>query len=842
MLLETLFDLASDAIFITNSRGVLSDMNARACQLLGYSRAELLGKAIVNFIASEDLPQWLNAWESWLQGQLQVHFCRHVHKDGHLIPTEVKAKILPDGCWVAFVRDTGEQIGTNHDRPPAARAWDEQDQQWQQLSNSLPQFIWVRDAKGELTYANQQWFEYSGLTLAQTRDPAQRATLYHPDDRDLAFEQWATAQETQQPFEFEARLKRASDGMFRWFLIRGVPILTEQKQVIRWYGISTDIHDRKTTELNERFLNDLDWRLRQLSDADEMIWEAVSRIGPYLNVERCVWHEVNVQEDVSIVKQDWRRQPDISSVVGVYSLSKTILPDMIAQFHAGQPAVVPNVATHPFTAPLTKTFVELDICSFVGVPCLNEGRWVAVLAINARTVQNWQPDQVTLLQKCVARLWSIIEQARAMQVLQERTNHIQLLYETTRDLLLTNQPLTLIESLFAKLKPLIGLDLYFNYVLNENQQQLHLNFYSGITNDVARRIEWLEVDAAICGLAVQQRRQMLQFDIQHSTDLSTQHVKTLGLTAYACQPLIVQGTLYGVLSFGSKTRMAFTPTEAQLFQVLCDQIAIALERSQLVTSLQQQAEELKQTNRLKDDFFSALSHELRTPLNPILGWTKMLQSQKLPADKVAQALDTIERNVKQQTRLVDDLLDVSRAIQGKMQLETHPVDLASALKTAIETVHFAAQAKALHLRLHYSGSLYTLGDSDRLQQVFWNLLSNAIKFTPDGGQIEVRLETETSTPEHSGPTSAPLASLSYAQITITDTGVGITPDFLPHIFEYFRQAEGGTTRRYGGLGLGLAIVHHLVELHGGTITADSAGLGQGTTFIVRLPLLGQPNQ
>lgn len=248
-------------------------------------------------------------------------------------------------------------------------------------------------------------------------------------------------------------------------------------------------------------------------------------------------------------------------------------------------------------------------------------------------------------------------------------------------------------------------------------------------------------------------------------------------------------------------------------------------------ALQHQAKELLQANRLKDEFLAALSHELRTPLNPILGWTTMLRGQKLTPAKAAQALETIERNTRQQIRLVDDLLDVSRVIQGKLTLEFHPVDLLMIVNSAIDTVQFAAQAKGIAIAIQGLPSLTAMGDCDRLQQVFWNLLSNAIKFTPNEGRVEVELAI----------VSKEDAAFS-AQIRVTDTGIGIASEFLPHVFESFRQADGSTTRKYGGLGLGLAIVRHLVELHGGTVAAESPGIGQGATFTVKLPLrtVGSP--
>jgi signal transduction histidine kinase len=230
--------------------------------------------------------------------------------------------------------------------------------------------------------------------------------------------------------------------------------------------------------------------------------------------------------------------------------------------------------------------------------------------------------------------------------------------------------------------------------------------------------------------------------------------------------------------------------------------------------------EAETANRIKDEFLAVLSHELRSPLNPILGWAKLLRTRKLDEQKTAQALETIERNASLQTQLIGDLLDVSRILQGKLSLNIAPVDLAMTVRAAMETVHLAAQAKSIQIHTTLNEATGKVsGDCARLQQIIWNLLSNAVKFTPEGGRVEVRLERIGT----------------YAQITVSDTGQGINPDFLPYVFDYFRQADGATTRKFGGLGLGLAIVRHLTELHGGTVTARSLGEGQGATFTLRLP-------
>ena len=277
--------------------------------------------------------------------------------------------------------------------------------------------------------------------------------------------------------------------------------------------------------------------------------------------------------------------------------------------------------------------------------------------------------------------------------------------------------------------------------------------------------------------------------------------------------------------------------------------------------LREQAEKLEQANRIKDEFLAVLFHELRSPLNAILGWAKLLRTRKFDQATVNRAMETIERNAKLQTQLIEDLLDISRIIRGKLSLKPQPTSLVTAIAGAIDTLRLAAEAKSIDLQFLINGdkklgtgdwgmsklstSEYIVnGDSSRLQQIIWNLLSNAIKFTPAGGQVEIELSTVNGNGmgvmgngNKQPITNYQLPITHYAQITVKDTGKGIQADFLPYVFESFRQADASITRQYGGLGLGLAIVRHLVELHGGTVSVESPGEEQGATFAVRLPLL-----
>ena len=249
-----------------------------------------------------------------------------------------------------------------------------------------------------------------------------------------------------------------------------------------------------------------------------------------------------------------------------------------------------------------------------------------------------------------------------------------------------------------------------------------------------------------------------------------------------------------------------------------ERLRAALVREQVARS------EAETANRMKDEFLATVSHELRTPLNAIIGWSHLLRSGRLDEATVMRAVETIDRNAKAQAQLIEDILDVSRIITGKLRLNKEPVDIASVINAAIDSVQLAIDSKDIQLEVTLDPSArHTVGDASRLQQVVWNLLANAIKFTPSGGRIEVKVERAGES----------------LQIRVSDTGQGIGPDFLPFIFDRFRQADGTTTRQHGGLGLGLAIVRHLVELHGGTIKADSEGEGKGAAFTIKLPLAPQ---
>jgi len=301
--------------------------------------------------------------------------------------------------------------------------------------------------------------------------------------------------------------------------------------------------------------------------------------------------------------------------------------------------------------------------------------------------------------------------------------------------------------------------------------------------------------------------------------VSGEHGFTQMQQALRISPLSHEGRLIGTLTIIEDVTERVAREAALQAQIE--------ERSRLLSSEKLARNEAERANRLKDEFLATISHELRNPLNAILGWAHMMRLGKLNEANTERAVETIYRNAKSQTQLVADLLDVSRIISGKLRLDVRTVDLISIVNAAIDSIRPAAEAKSIHLQTMLDPAAGPIsGDADRLQQIVWNLLTNAVKFTPKGGRIQLKVQRIDS----------------HVDIVVSDSGVGISKDFLPYVFDRFRQADASTTRIHGGLGLGLSIVHQLVDLHGGSASVQSEGEGKGATFTITLPFVAVISQ
>jgi PAS domain S-box-containing protein len=372
-------------------------------------------------------------------------------------------------------------------------------------------------------------------------------------------------------------------------------------------------------------------------------------------------------------------------------------------------------------------------------------------------------------------------------------------------------------------------------ILLEEDGMLHARAAVGLEEEVRERVR-VPVGRGFVGRIAKERRPLVLNGL-HYDDQVSGYFREKGIRALVGVPLLAgEGRVLGVLHVGSVGPRRFGDDDVRLLQLAAERVALGVERAarmeaerraraeaEAAAIRERDAREAAEaTNRAKDAFLATVSHELRAPLSPILTWTRMLGRGDLGPEKVARGLEVIERCARSQAELIEDLLDVSRMVAGKMRLEVRPVMVAPVIEKAVDIVRRAANAKGVRLEMVVDTQVgAVLGDAERLQQVVWNLLANAINFTPKGGRVQVALQRVDS----------------HVEITVSDTGKGIDPAFLPYVFERFRQAEGGPGRAHGGLGLGLAIVRHIVEAHGGTVHAESPGPGQGAVFTVKLPLM-----
>jgi signal transduction histidine kinase len=345
--------------------------------------------------------------------------------------------------------------------------------------------------------------------------------------------------------------------------------------------------------------------------------------------------------------------------------------------------------------------------------------------------------------------------------------------------------------------------------------------HRGLSDDYIKRRQLTRLDPAVAKL-IQNRQPLVIENIDEMAVSSPNYAawKAEGIASIVTLPLVSEGEMFGVLGAGAAIARRYSQTEINAMAILAAQASAAIVNARLF-------EKLREANRAKDEFLSTLSHELRTPLTPILGWTHLLRPHSNLNNMLAEGIDTIERNANQLASLINDLLDVTRIVSGKVELAIKPVDLSALIESIVALALVQARSRNIHIESNLPREPVSLDlDAARIGQALSNLLDNAMKFTPDGGHVRVSLECDRS----------------EAIIKVADTGIGIDPEFLPRVFERFAQAHGGINRRYGGLGLGLAITKAMVEIHGGSVAAESEGRGCGSRFIVRLPLANTVEQ
>jgi signal transduction histidine kinase/ActR/RegA family two-component response regulator len=400
-------------------------------------------------------------------------------------------------------------------------------------------------------------------------------------------------------------------------------------------------------------------------------------------------------------------------------------------------------------------------------------------------------------------------------------HRLRFLFDAAARLLAADEPRTFIATVYEQLADHLGLEVYFNFVVDEEAGRLRLDSSSGVDAATAADLEWLDYGQAVCGTVAASRQPMVCERIGQLDDPLVDLIRGLGIDVYACHPLIADGHLYGTLSFGSRRRDSFEAEEVELMRAVSDLAAVAIQRARLFDELRRQTAELEQAARRKDDFLAMLSHELRNPLAPLLLVPELLRRDAGEADRTSLHAEMIERQVRHMARLVDDLLDVSRIRRGQIALRRGPTSVQQIVEEAADSGRRAMAARRQRLAVDLPDETVTVdGDRVRLIQVILNLLHNASKFSPAESTIHLSVARDGDAVE----------------VRVSDTGEGISAESLPHVFDAFMQADPSLDRSRGGLGLGLTLVRQLVELHGGSVTAASAGIGLGAVMTVRLPV------
>ncbi|HEV7923057.1 MAG TPA: ATP-binding protein [Thermoanaerobaculia bacterium] len=520
-------------------------------------------------------------------------------------------------------------------------------------------------------------------------------------------------------------------------------------------------------------------------DTAELLYEISRAVGEQLHARRVLFTELDHEHDRGTVRRDYCR--GVPSVAGVYRISDYAELTR-REMAAGRIVINRDSKVDPRTArEYEKTYRPNGERAYVAVPLLRDGRWVAELWISDDVPRQWTEQDVALLQSIAERAWTAVEKLRVNIALRESEARMQFVGERAG----------------------VGY-WYWDIVRDELFWSPVCHRLHGVPENekptYARYLETLHPED----------RTMLDGAVRSA-------LEGAGPAEYEVEFRAVwpDGTVHWIHGKGSVSFEGARPARmAGIALDITRRKTLELEREELLARERRLRAEADEASLTKDHFLALLSHELRTPMTTILGWASFITSGMADAAAERKGIESIERASRTQSRLIDDLLDVSRIVTGKMTLEHKLLDLAEPVRGAIDVIQPAARAASITLTADLGhGPAFVIGDATRLQQVVWNLLANAVKFTPAGGAVTLSL----------------LQAADAIEVQVRDSGIGIEPHFLPHVFERFRQSDDGLTRRFGGMGLGLSIVRHLMELHGGTVAAASDGPDRGALFSVRLP-------
>lgn len=780
----------------------LSRWSSGAERVFGWKAEEVIAKNLQEwqFVFTEDVEAVSEVVTQLTQGteERNIIYNRNYTKDGSIVYCEwYNSTLLDESGNLVSVFSLALDVSESQKIEAALR---ESEERFRQMADASPSLIWMSDTTKLCNYFNKTWLEFSGRTM-EAEIGNGWAERVHADDLQSCINTYINAFEAREEFRMEYRLKRY-DGEYRWLLNIGIPRWTSNGDFLGYIGSCIDISDSKQAEVA---LRESEERFRRTFECNMVamgIWTVDGGIT-----------EAN---DALLNLVGYSRQ---ELAAGMISWTDLTPPE---QLYLDEQAIG-EIQEKGVCTPFEKEYIHRagrHIPILIGAALfsdrLDSGVFFAIDLTERKRVEAEQEKMLSRSLQYASQMQGLTEAALVINSVLSIEELLQVITERSRFIIGAHQAVT-------------STTTGQNWATAINSISLSDKYAAW--RDYKQPTDGTGIYTCVC--QTNRTMRMTQVELEAHPlwrGFGTEAEKHPPMRGWLAAPLTGRdGHNIGLIQLSDKYEGEFTAQDEAILVQLAQMASVAIENTRLYEAEQLARTQAESANRIKDEFLAVLSHELRTPLNPILGWAKLLRTRKFNETKTAEALETIERNAKLQVQLIDDLLDVSRILRGKLTLNADKVNLGSTILAALETVRLAAEAKSISIVTTFAENIGQItGDAGRLQQVFWNLLSNAVKFTPSGGRVEVMLETgkEESVPQG-----------KYAVITFRDTGKGIDPEFVPHVFEYFRQADSATTRKFGGLGLGLAIARQIVELHGGIITAQSLGEEQGATFTVMLPLL-----
>ncbi|HYK24955.1 MAG TPA: ATP-binding protein, partial [Steroidobacteraceae bacterium] len=636
------------------------------------------------------------------------------------------------------------------------------------LAEALPQIVWLQRRDGLIEFVNRRGISYAGLSPENLVSRSLIARVLDPADRRRVRDIWRDARSREAGYSLEARLRR-SDGIHHWHRIQAHPIRDERGSLVRWMGMATDVHDVKMSDERSAFLLALSTELAGIADPHDLVCTAMGRLRERLRASRATLAELDHSEGEAILltqREDDPARIEVSTLpLASFSLFALQSPESVT-------TVVRDTRRDARSAHLhAREFEPRAIGAFISVPLLRGGQPVALFSIVATEPRDWSAAEVELAERVADIVWPAFEKARADRDLAASEERLRLAQAVARVGAWEWDPATDECILSPECKELLGVDPAGTHRLRE----------------LLRHVEPQDIPAVQSALDACQRTGSEEFEYRYVHPARGQrwiHSKV------------------GTVPYGEGARV---------FGIHLD-----------VTERRLAEQALQDINQRKDEFLAMLAHELRNPLAPIRNAAQILRLHGKGNTNLEWARSVIERQSRHLTRLVDDLLDVSRIVRGQISLEKERIDLSDVVRHALETSRPLVRERKHQLTVTLAGEPLPLdADLTRLSQVIANLVINAAKYTPESGHIWL----EAHRVDHE------------VVLRVRDTGMGISSNLLPHIFELFTQGARTLDRAQGGLGIGLTLVKRIVDMHGGHVEARSAGEGEGSEFIVRLPLL-----